>query len=216
MSNVIMQKKLPKPSAVYSAYTVKHSEELAIKIAMKDKLSVLLKFISTSVVAVLIGACASFDSPYQKKLPAKTGSDIQINITADIPLHLARVYSQKGRLIARSDIDTKDVLCSVLMNKLQQENGVQLSISPGKFRVTRVRFSNDKKNASWVFTPREFLDPPSIVNYQTELRLESVSQPEVRSLICVRQVDGYGERYPGPLDFKNALGTLVEFNQSVQ
>jgi hypothetical protein len=169
------------------------------------------------VVTGLIGACASFESRYAKQLPVKPGSEIQLNITADIPLHMARVYSQKGELIAKSDIDRYEVYCSVLMNSLQKKNGVQLSISPGKFRVTKVKFSNDANSASRIFASREwFYDPPSNINYETELRLQSVDQPEVRSLICVRQIDSYGNHYPRLVDFKNTLGSLVEFNQGVK
>lgn len=188
-----------------------------MKGSMKIKLRELFRIISITALAGLIGACAGYESRYAKKIPVKPGDDIQINITADIPLNRARVYSQNGQLITKSDIDKNDVYCSVLMHKLQLEDGMKLSISPGRFRVTQVRFSNDLSHAPRIFASREwFFDPPSNVNYQTELRLASASQPEVRSLICVRQIDGYGNHYPGPSDFKKGLGSLVEFNQDMQ
>ena len=165
-------------------------------------------------LAGFIGACAGIESRYAKQLPVKPGTDIQINITADIPLNKARVYSQKAQIMAFSDLDRNDVFCSVLMNSLQKQNGPKLSILPGKFRVTQVKLSNDETYAPRIFASRElFFDPPNNVNYETELRLQSAGQPEVRSLICVRQIDAYGNHYPRLADFKNTLGALVEFNE---
>ncbi len=181
---------------------------------MNRKLGKLCKVAVVFTMLVFIGACASIESRYAKQLPVKPGADIKINITADIPLNKARVYSQKGRIIAKSYIDRNDVFCSVLMNSLQKENGPKLSILPGKFRVTKVKLSNDEHYAPRIFASREWIyDPPSNVNYETELRLHSAEQPEVRALICVRQIDGYGNHYPRLADFKNTLGALVEFNE---
>ncbi len=161
-----------------------------------------------------ISGCVSIKSRYEEQLPVKPGSDIQMNITANIPLNKARVYSQKGRIIGKSYIDRNGVFCSVLMNSLQQENGTTLSVFPGKFRVTQVRLSNDDHYAPRIFASRKWVyDPPSNVNYETELRLHSAEQPEVRALICVRQVDAYGNHYPRLVDFKKAFGALVEFNE---
>lgn len=179
---------------------------------MNSKLDKLPKVAITIIMVGLIAACAGIESRYAKQLPARPGSDIQINITADIPLNKARVYSQKGQIIAKSDIDKNQVFCSVLMNSLQKQDGPKLSILPGKFRVTKVKLSNDENYAPRIFASREWVyDPPSNVNYETELRLQSADQPEVRSLICVRQIDGYGNHYPRLVDFKKTLGTLVEF-----
>lgn len=181
---------------------------------MTGKLSELSKAMVVIAMVVLIGACAGFESRYAKQLPAKPGSNIYINITADIPLNKARVYSQKGQIIAKSDIDKNNVFCSVLMNRLQKQTGTKLVVLPGKFRVTKVKLSNDESYVSRTFASREwFYDPPSNVNYETELRLQSADQPEVRSLICVRQIDGYGNHYPRLMDFKNTLGALVDFNE---
>jgi len=162
-----------------------------------------------------ISGCVSIKSRYEEQLPVKPGSDIQMNIMADIPLNKARVYSQKGRiLVGKSYIDRNDVFCSVLMNSLQKENGPKLSIFPGKFRVTQVRLSNDDHYAPRIFASRKWVyDPPSNINYETELRLQSAEQPEVRALICVRQIDAYGNHYPRLVDFKKALGGLVGFNE---
>jgi hypothetical protein len=180
---------------------------------MNRKLDELLKGTIIFTMVGLIAACAGIESRYAKQLPVKPGTDIQINITADIPLNKARVYSQKGQIIEKSDIDKNDVFCSVLMNSLQKQNGPKLSILPGTFRVTQVKLSNDENYAPRIFASREWVyDPPSNVNYETELRLQSAEQPEVRSLICVRQIDGYGNHYPRLADFKNTLGALVEFN----
>lgn len=184
-----------------------------MKKLMASKLNELPKVIFVIAMAGLLGACVNFESRYAKKVPVQPGNDIKINITADIPLHLARVYSQNGQLIKKPDIDKNAVFCSVLMNRVQKENASQLSISPGGFRVIKVRLSNDENHMSRTFASREwFYDPPSNVNYETELRLQSAEQPEVRSLICVRQIDGNGNYYPDLSDFKNALGALVEFN----
>jgi hypothetical protein len=180
---------------------------------MKRKLDQLPRVAVIIVMAFFLGACAGFESRYAKQLPAQPGTDIYINITADIPLNKARIYSQNGQIIAKSDIDRNDVFCSVLMNSLQKQNGPKLSISPGKFLVTQVKLSNDENHLSRTFALRKWVyDPPSNVNYETELRLQSAAQPEVRSLICVRKIDGYGNHYPRLTDFESTLGTLVQFN----
>lgn len=181
---------------------------------MSYKLDMLSK---VSIVFLMIGfldACASANSQYAKQLLVRRGSDIHINMTVDIPLNMARVYSQKGRIVAKLDIDKNEVFCSVLMNRLQKQNGPKLSVWPGKFRVTQVKLSNDENYTSRIFASTDWVyDPPSNVNYETELRLQSVNQSEVRSLICVRQIDGYGDHYPRLMDFKNTLGALVEFSE---
>jgi hypothetical protein len=184
---------------------------------MKSKLSKLSRVIGIIAIAGIAVACASINHRSAKLLPVQPGSDIQINITADIPLNKARVYSQKGQLIAKSDIDKNDVFCSVLMNSVQKENATQLGILPGNFRVTNIRMSNNGYPAWRFFVSTESMyDRPSDINYETELRLQSIDQPEVRSLICVKQADGFGNHHPALLDFKNALGSLVEFNENMQ
>jgi hypothetical protein len=166
------------------------------------------------ILLFFISGCVSIKSRFKEQLPVKPGSDIQINITADIPLNKARVYSQKGQIIGKSYIDRNDVFCSVLMNSLQKDSGPKLSLLPGNFRVTQVRFSNDDHYAPRIFASRKWVyDPPSNVNYKTELRLQLAEQPEVRALMCVRQIDAYGNHYPRLADFKKALGALVEFNE---
>jgi hypothetical protein len=180
---------------------------------MKSKVNKLSKVMGIIAIGGMAVACASADSRFANLLPVQPGNNIQINITADIPLHKARVYIQKGQLIAKSDIDKYDVFCNVLMNSVQKENAAQLSISPGQFRVTYIQRSNDGYYGWGLFASTEFvLDRPSDVNYQTELRLQSIDQPEVRSLICVRQASGYGNFHLDLLDFKNALGSLAEFD----
>lgn len=184
------------------------------KLGQISKMSKLPRVVFIITMVSFLGACAGFESRYEKQLPAKPGTDIYINVTADIALNEARVYSQKGQIIAKSGIDKNEVFCSVLMNSLQKKNGPKLNILPGKFRVTKVKLSNDASYVSRTFASRDwFYDPPSNVNYETELRLQSTDQPEVRSLICVRQIDGYGNHYPTLTDFKNTLGALVDFNE---
>mgnify|MGYP000047004105 CR=1 FL=1 len=181
---------------------------------MNYKLDRLSKIGIVFLTICFVGGCAGTNSRYAKQLPAKPGSDIHLNMTAEIPLNTARVYSQNGRIVAKSDIDRNEVFCSVLMNRLQKKDGPKLSVLPGKFRVTQVKISNDENYASRIFASKDWVyDPPSNVNYETELRLQSEDQLEVRSLICVRQIDGYGNHYPKLNDFKDTLGALVEFSE---
>ena len=76
-----------------------------------------------------ISGCASIKSRYEEQLPVKPGSDIQMNITANIPLNKARVYSQKGRIIGKSYIDSNGVFCSVLMISLQPVSYTLLTLT---------------------------------------------------------------------------------------
>jgi hypothetical protein len=180
---------------------------------MNCKLGYLSKTVLIFIITIVIGGCASIKTRYENQLSVKPGTEIIINLVAKIPFNQARVYSQKGQVILRSDVDKSDVFCSFLMNSLQTKNGHQLAIVPGKFRVTRVKLWNDNNYGMSIFLPKKrFYDPPSYINYETELRLDSVDQPDVRSLICVRIIDDYGDYYPQLSDFKKALGSLVKFN----
>ncbi|MFT5658231.1 MAG: hypothetical protein ACI9KN_001510 [Gammaproteobacteria bacterium] len=181
---------------------------------MKIKFHELFKTLGILAIIGLLSACAGYQSRYAKQLPVQPGDEIKINITADIPLNQARVYSQRGQLISKSDIDKFDVFCSVLMHRINYADNDRLNIVPGKFRVTQVRLSNDYNFQSRVFASNSgdwFYDPPSRVNYDTEIRLQSDEQPEVRALFCVRQIDGYGNHYPRLSDFEAGWGDLVEF-----
>ena len=159
---------------------------------------------------MLTSACSNINNRYRQLVPVDPGSFLDINLHADIPLFEARVYFQQGKLIEKSSIDKFDTYCSVLMNRVQEEGAPQLSISPGQFEITQLRFYNDYNYQPRIIASRQwFYDPPSDVVYETEFRLRSPDQPLVRALICANRVDAYGMYYPDLTQIRQTLGDLI-------
>ena len=150
--------------------------------------------------------------PNQPALPV--GSNIQLNITADLPLDENSVYIQNQTLVSRAQIDKYQVFCSVLMDRYQQVDEPQLKVEPGEFKVSRVRLYNDYVHQPVIYANNDdpFWETSFGMHFRTEIYLESASQPQVVALICTRRTVEYKKigYYPQRPQFEAQLGDLVE------
>ncbi len=176
----------------------------------KAKLIVRMSLIAT--VAVLVSACASTGSNYSIGPSVDPASTIQINASFDIPVNKARVFLQNGLQIAEGEIDRWITYCSVLVQNVQYGNQPQQTILPGRFSIVKIRQSNDFEYATRIYVASRRLtyDPPSFLIHQVDMRLQSVEQPNVRSLICAKRVDHHGHHFPTLAEIRGALGNLIE------
>jgi len=171
---------------------------------------------------LLLTGCTSvtFSTGYGR--PAvKPGSYVQINHEYQIPNEYARVYFQNGKQLLRRNIDRFIPYCSILMQDIREAGQPQQKIFPGRFYVSEVRESNDDNlGRTYVASlSRKYIEPPSNVDYQLNMRLNSSEQPGVRSLICVKNINTLiplNRRYPNLSEIRIALGDLIEIETAGQ
>ena len=164
-----------------------------------------------SVLAALSTACANYN--YSKSVPVLPLSIVQINIPLEIPNGEARVYIQNGEAFdSRGKVDRYLTYCSVLMNVLHEPGTPLLKVSPGRFEVRQVRKTSDRQSDSVVVVASSMWLAelrPSNRFFTTEMRLRSAEQPDVRSLICVKESDLLGSHYPSLDEINMAIGDAV-------
>ena len=162
-------------------------------------------------VLVILGGCASTSSSYRNQPSVDPTSIIQINTDLEIPNGDTRVYIQNGVATTMRNIDRWATYCGVAMKKIHAMDQPKQTVSPGRFEITRVIQSSDHIFYRRVYVASRIwrYDPPSSVNFQVEMRLDSASQPDVRSLICVKNVNNYGRHFPKLAEIKVALGDAI-------
>ena len=141
-------------------------------------------------------------------------SIIQIHGSYNIPVNKARVYFQNGAEIAQSEIDRWTTYCSMLVQNVQYSDQPQQTVLPGRFEITKVIHSDDARHISRVYVASLIWvrNPQTNITYKVEMRLRSVEQPDVRSLICEKRVDRYGRYHPSGSEIHTALGSLIEID----
>jgi len=172
---------------------------------------VILTLVTLSGTA-LISACSTSSSRYAAQPSVTPAAVVIVNQLLEIPNKKARVYIQDGAQTAKRDLDPWRVYCSVLMQKLHSAGEPRLSVSPGQFGITKVRdyYEQQYFPGNFVASAREWHYVPPIVIFRIEMRLNSVQQPDVRSLICAKQVESYARHYPTMAEMRAALGNTIE------
>lgn len=160
----------------------------------------------------LISACSISSSGYATGSSVTPASIVIVNQHLEIPDRKARVYVQNGAITAKRDLDPWSIYCSVLMQKLHSAGDPKLSVSPGQFEIFKVRENYEHQDfaGNFVASAGEWNFVPPIVIFRIEMRLNSVLQPDVRSLICAKQVESYARHYPTIAEMRAALGDTIE------
>ena len=140
-------------------------------------------------------------------------SIVQVNETLEIPDRKARVYIQNGAATAKREVDPWDVYCSVLMQNLHARGEPKLTVSPGQFKIIRVRKYEDRFASPGTYVAsRDMLYFPPVINSRVEMLLNSAEQPGVRALICNKQVEEHIRQFPTLAEIRMTLGNLIEIN----
>ena len=177
-----------------------------------------VKLIVLAIIAVsgiaLISSCSVTSSGYADQPAVSPASVVQVNQLLEIPNKKALVYIQNGALTAKRDLDPWSIYCSVLMQKLHSADEPILTVSPGRFEITKVRENQEKQYfpGNFVASKDEWHYVPPIVIFKLEMRLKSSDQPDVRALICAKQVESYGRHYPMLAEIRNALGEMIDIS----
>jgi len=171
-----------------------------------------------AILMTLIGACSSYD--FSNRIAVLPNSIVQINAPLEIPAGEARVYIQNGKAIARrGGLDSFSTYCSVLMQDLHVPGEPVLTVSPGRFDVREVRQFNDRFSDSIILVASTRWvgeGQPSNTFFTLEMRLRSAQQPDVRSLICVKESGFRGRHYPSIEEIRIALGDAVTIERYQQ
>lgn len=180
-------------------------------------IGVVSRTLSCCAVVALLAGCASGAAKYGRGPSVDPASTVQINTQFDIPNQRARVYFQDGKQVEWGALYRWNTYCSVLVQNVQYADQPQQTVSPGRFDIVKVRQSNDRYQNARVFVASRdgFIDFPSNITYQVEMRLSSSEQPDVRSLICAKRIDEPAflrNHYPKLDEMRAALGDLIEIN----
>ena len=160
---------------------------------------------------ILVAAGISVASSCAVTPSVNPASVVQVNRSLEIPNKKARVYIQNGEETAKRDLDPWSIYCSVLMQDLHRAGEPKLTVSPGQFEIIKVREENEYLDFPGTYVAStEFRYVPPIVIFRVEMRLKSVQQPGVRALICVKQVESFGNHYPTLAEIRIALGNAIE------
>ena len=164
-------------------------------------------------LTIFLVACAGKGPQHPNQPVVSIGSNIQLNITADVPLDENSIYIQNRRLLSAAQIDKYEVFCSVLMDRYQQSSEPQLKVEPGEFKVSRVRLYNDHVHHPVIYANNDdpFWEASFGIHFRTEIYLESATQPQVVALICTRRTVEYQRvgYYPQRPQFEAQLGDFA-------
>ncbi|HBE91769.1 MAG TPA: hypothetical protein DDW55_04300 [Gammaproteobacteria bacterium] len=176
-----------------------------------------MKFILTTILAILLSACtttpSATDGPGLYTIPV--GSVIQLNQALTIPARQARTAVQYGN--ATQGTDKWDPYCEFLVNTLAK---TQTTLPAGDYRVTKIQraqipYANTKPSggqmvASADETTTWVAQSPSYSwLYKTILLLESNTYPDVRQLECGTVFNGYEARHITIKEFEILAGDVM-------
>lgn len=154
--------------------------------------------------ALLAGCAISGDFGYRPAVPV--GSELVLH--ERLPRQDgedARVFIQNGQAIARGDVDRYEVACAISFHRRGAET-LDDAVRPGRFIVI-------EGSRSWARSAPgngddDFFDPPTRLNYFTEMEIRSDQQPQVDELRCRYRGYRIQDDAPGPSEIRRALGGL--------
>ena len=165
------------------------------------------------VMPLAIAGCASigYQIPNQPAVPI--GSQVQLNLNAEVPVDQNRIYIQNERVVSKAQLDKEQVYCSVVMKQYQEAGAPKMKVTPGEFSVWRVRLYNDFIYQPTIYanTDDQYYSPSYGVDFRTELHLKSDNQADVIALECTEHRLKYLHQntYPERSHFVTTLGDLV-------
>ncbi len=133
---------------------------------------------------------------------------------ANLPVDQDRIYTQNQTMISKAQLDKDQVFCSVFMHGYQDVEQPQMKVTPGEFKVWRVRLYNDFIYEPVIYANNDdsYYSPSYGIDFRTELQLKSSEQPDVPALACTDHElkYDYNNRYPEQTQFQAVLGDLID------
>lgn len=164
-------------------------------------------------IALVVAGCSGLGYQYPNQPAVAVNSQVQLNLSAQVPLDQDRIYIQNQMIVSKAQIDEQQVYCSVVMQRYQEAGKPQLRVEPGTFSVWRVRLYND-----FVYQPTIYANnddrpysPSFGIDFRTEIHLKSSAQPNISALACTEHRLEYQHHntYPERAQFEAVLGDLV-------
>lgn len=178
-------------------------------------------------LAAFIAGCASSRTPIVP--PVDTGFTVQINQQFDALPNYTRIYFQQGIRLPYKALDRWSTYCRLHVYNPDKKADYMTAVFPGRFTVDRVRnryeIAMNKHDDSGLYASvgfgfsiyhspsglyRHRDGPPSYYLYRVEMKLSSLEQPDVQTLICSRKWGTRGNYYPTLAEIRLALGDIIE------
>ena len=161
-----------------------------------------------------IAGCASTAYQPPNQPAVAIGSQVQLNLSADVATDQNQIFIQNQRIVSEAQIDKDQIYCTVLMQRYQETEMPQLKVVPGKLSVWRVRLYNDfiYKPVIYANNDDQYYSPSYGIDFRTEIHLKSSDQPDISALTCTEHRLRYehNNRYPERSHFETVLGDLVD------
>lgn len=178
-------------------------------------------------LVVYLTGCASTRTPIIP--PVDASFTVQTNKQIDSLPNYTRIYFQGGMQIPKSALDRWTTYCRLHVYNPEKKADYLTSVKPGKFGISKV--TNRAESSDYPIagsalyasagvglssfrsaTGRDWLryDPPSYYLYRVDMKLTSLDQPDVQSLICSKKSSSRGNYYPTLSEIRHALGDLIE------
>jgi len=167
-----------------------------------------------ALISVLaITGCTSLATRYPNQPAVAIGSQVQLNLSAEVPLDQNRVFIQNGMVVSEAQIDKQQVYCNIVMHNYSEVGQPTMKIEPGKFSVWRVRLYNDYIYQPTIYANNDdrYYSPSFGIDFRTEIHLKSSDQPGVSAFTCTEHKPGYQHQntYPDRANFEAVLGDFV-------
>ena len=151
------------------------------------------------------------------------GSMLNLTRNLTIPAGRSYIYLAEGKVARLKNFNTVDIYEPYCMFHLKQEADYAREIKPDQFEITKIvewerdyASRNFMKVSSNSYSAYGFINMaggndggPSIVMYATILSLHSVSQPEVKEMVCGHWDDQHKIEPLTLEEMKTALGNLI-------
>jgi len=173
----------------------------------------LVRLVAALALLATLGGCAGMTYQYTNQPAVPIGSSLRLNLDADVAADQNRIYIQNQMIVSKAQIDKEQMYCSVVLREYQKAGKPQLSVTPGEFKVWRVRLYNDFIHEPTIYANNDdrYYFPSDGIDFRTEIHLKSSEQPNVRALTCTehRGEYKYHNTYPNRSNFEAVLGDFV-------
>lgn len=146
------------------------------------------------------------ESSYKSSIPA--GSNFILNQEIVISSGMGRTFLQSGKITAEKDINIYYPHCSITINTLKENDQI---IKPATFNIIKVIDDEEYAQGYILYASNKIdisSDGPLITGLVSYYYLESISEPDVRSLECIQWNTPYENRHLSIEEVRKSLGNI--------
>ena len=143
-----------------------------------------MKRLLISMMALILGSCATTDDPTSPYFAVPTGSRLTLLTELEFPPNTGTLHIQFGQVLPLASVQRLEGYCFLDLNIVSDK---RQTVEPGEFEIYRVNRAN---GSLWVSAPVMVAgmgsgEGPTNWYYKTRFWVRSAAQPQVSKLTCL-------------------------------